>query len=76
MIPNHVLHDLCPDERVAILSRGGEIHFHVHQASADPAAIHAHAQREGARVLTTHMSDHGEILDFVEYRERDLGGEG
>ena len=76
MIPNHVLHDLGPDERVAILSRGGEIHFHVHPASTDPAAIHAHAKRQGSRVLTTHMSDYQEILDFVAYRERDVGGEG
>ena len=78
MIPNHVLHDLGPDERVAILARGGEIHFHfhVHPASADPSAIHAHAEREGARVLTTHMGDRQQILDFVAYRERDVGGEG
>jgi len=61
---------------VAILSRSGEIHFHVHSASDDPAAVHAHAQREGARVLTTHLRDHREILDFVAYRERDVGGEG
>lgn len=58
MIPTHVLHDLCPDEQVAILARGGELHFHVHPTSADPAAIHAHAEREGFRVLTTHMRDH------------------
>ena len=76
MIPNHVLHDLWPDERVAILSRGGEIHFHVHPASDDATAIHAHAKREGSRVLTTHMRDYREILDFVAYRERDVGGEG
>jgi hypothetical protein len=76
MIPNHILNNLGADERVAILCRGSEIHFHIHPASDDPAAIHAHAEREGSRVLTTHMRDHREILDFVAYRERDVGGEG
>lgn len=46
MIPNHVLHDLGPDERVAMLSRSGAIHFHVHPVTDDPAAIRAHAERE------------------------------
>jgi hypothetical protein len=76
MIPTHVLNGLGPDDRVAILSRRGEIHFHVHPASDDPAAVRARVAREGSRVLTTHMSDHREILDFVAYRERDIGGEG
>lgn len=76
MIPTHVLDNLGPDQRVAILSRGAEIHFHVHAAADDPAAIHAHAEREGARVLTTHMRDRREILDFVAFREREVGGEG
>lgn len=76
MIPTHVLDNLGPDERVAILSRGDEIHFHVHPASDDAAVIHAHAGREGSRVLATHMRDRRDILDFVAYRERDVGGEG
>ena len=41
MIPNHVLNDLKPDERVAILARGSEIHFHVHPATDTPEAVRA-----------------------------------
>ncbi len=36
MIPTHVLTDLKPDESVAVLSRGGEIHIHVHTAADTP----------------------------------------
>jgi hypothetical protein len=75
MIPNHVLNDLKPDERVAILSWGGEIHFHVHPAAADPEAVRALAAREGSEVLTTHMRNHAAIRAFVASRERDVGGE-
>ena len=76
MIPNHILNDLTPNDRVAILSRGGEIHFLVHSAAADPATIRADAARAGSRVLTTHMRDGVEIKEFVASRERDVGGEG
>jgi hypothetical protein len=76
MIPNHVLNDLTPGDRVAILSRGGEIHFLVHPASDDPDAIRAHADREGSEVLATHMWDPVAIREFVASRERDVGGEG
>ena len=47
MIPTHVLTDLKPDERVAVLSRGGEIHFHVHPASDEPDAVRAFAAARG-----------------------------
>ena len=76
MIPNHVLDDLTPDNRVAILARGGEIHFLVHPAADDPGSIRAHAAREGSTVLTTHMSDRDAIRAFVASRERDVGGQG
>jgi hypothetical protein len=76
MIPNHVLNELTPETRVAILSRGGEIHFHVHPATDDPAAVRAFAEREGSEALATHLSDHAEIQAFVAARERDVGGEG
>jgi hypothetical protein len=76
MIPNHVLNGLSSDDRVAILARRGEIHFLVHPASDDPAAIRAHAEREGSTVLRTHMRDHAAIREFVASRERDIGGEG
>jgi hypothetical protein len=76
MIPNHVLNRLTPDDRVAVLARDGEIHFLVHPASDDPAAIRASAAREGSEVLRTHMRDHAEIREFVASRERDIGGEG
>jgi hypothetical protein len=76
VIPSHVLSNLSPDERVAILSRGGEIHFLVHPASDRPATILAHARRQGSEVLTTHMRDAAAIRKFVASRERDIGGEG
>jgi hypothetical protein len=76
MIPTHVLSDLQPDECVAILSRGGEIHFHVHPATEKPDAIRAFASAEGSEVLTTHMRDEAAIRVFAASRERDVGGEG
>lgn len=76
MIPNHLLNDLTPQDRIAILARGGEIHFIVHPLSDDPSLIQAYAERVGSRVLRTHMRDQEEILRFVEGRERDVGGEG
>lgn len=75
MIPTHVLTDLKPDERVAVLSRGSEVHFHVHPASDTPEAVRVYAAREGSAVLTTHMRDPAEIRAFVASRERDVGGE-
>ena len=75
MIPNHILTDLKPDERVAILSRGGEIHFHVHPASDEPGTVRAFAAGEGVEVLATHLQDHVEIRAIVASRERDVGGE-
>jgi hypothetical protein len=76
VIPNHILNGLTPNDRIAILSRGGEIHFLVHPAAADQAVIRTDAARGGSRVLTTHMLDGGEIQEFVAFRERDVGGEG
>jgi hypothetical protein len=75
VIPTHVLTDLKPDERVAVLTRGGEIHFHVHPASDEPDAIRAFAVAQGSGVLATHLRDHAEILALVAPRERDVGGE-
>ena len=76
MIANHVLNALTPDDCVAILSRGGVIHFHIHPASDTLTTIQAFAKREGSEVLTTHMRDHAAIQEFVVSRERDVGGEG
>ena len=75
MIPTHVLTDLKPDERVAVLSRGGEIHFHVHPSSDEPATVRAFAAGEGSEVLATHLREHAEIRAMVASRERDVGGE-
>ena len=75
MIPNHILAELRPDERVAILSRGDEIHFHVHPASAGADTVRAFAAGEGSEVLATHLHDHAEIRAIVASRERDVGGE-
>jgi hypothetical protein len=70
-----MLTDLKPDERVAVLSRDGEIHFHVHPAADEPDAVRAFAAREGAEVLAPHLQDHAEILALVASRERDVGGD-
>ena len=79
MIPSHILDGLGPEDRVAILARGGsrdELHFLVHGASDGPGVILAHAARDGSEVLATHMRDKLAILEFVAARERDVGGEG
>lgn len=75
MIPTHLLTDLQPDECLAILSRGGEIHFHIHPATDKPDVIRAFAAAEGSEVLTTHMRDNAAIRAFIASRERDVGGE-
>lgn len=75
MIPTHLLTDLQPDECVAILSRGGEIHFHIHPATDKPDVIRAFAAAEGSEVLTTHMRDNAANRAFIASRERDVGGE-
>jgi hypothetical protein len=76
MIPTHILTDLASDECVAVLSRGGEIHFRVHPAAADAAAVRAAAAADGAEVLATHLRDHAAIRALVAAQERDVGGEG
>jgi hypothetical protein len=76
MIPQHVLNDLGPDDRVAILARDGELHFLVHRASDDPDRVNDYAARDGSEVLATHLQDKETILEFVAGRERDVGGEG
>jgi hypothetical protein len=76
MIPQHVLDDLGPDDRVAILAREGELHFFVHQASDTPDRVNDYAARDGSEVLATHLQDKQAILEFVGGRERDVGGEG
>lgn len=76
MIPNHILDDLGPDDRVAVLSRGGELRFVVHRA-ADPAdGIRATAALDGCEVLATHLRDKSDLLELAKGRERDIGGEG
>ena len=76
MIPQHVLDDLGPDDRVAILAREGELHFLVHGASDGPDRVKEYAARDGSEVLATHLQDRRVILEFVAGRERDVGGEG
>ena len=76
MIPQHILDDLGPDDRVAVLARGGELHFWVHPAAAPAAAVQAYADRDGSRVVASHLRDKKEILALVAGRERDIGGEG
>jgi len=76
MIPQHVLDNLGAGQRVAVLARGGELHFLVHEAGADAARIRADAARAGSEVVATHLSDREAILALVAGRERDVGGEG
>jgi hypothetical protein len=76
MIPNHVLNDLGPDDRVAVLSRRGKLHFLVHRVDDPAAEITACAGRDGCEVLATHMKDKAAILELVADREPDVGGEG
>jgi hypothetical protein len=76
MIPNHILTDLGPEDRVAVLTRAGGIHFHVHPASDTPAAVEAFAAAEGSRVLASHLRDHDQIRALVASRDPDTGGEG
>jgi hypothetical protein len=76
MIPQHILDDLGAGQRVAVLARGGELHFLVHEAGTDVAQIRADADRHGSEVVATHLSDKDFILALVAGRERDVGGEG
>lgn len=76
MIPQHVLDNLGPEQRVAILSRDGELHFLVHLATDGPAHIQEYADRDKSQIVTTHMHDKAAILALVAGRERDVGGEG
>jgi hypothetical protein len=76
MIPSHILDNLGPQDRVAILVRGGELSFLVHGAAEAADAIRQGAARDGAEVLATHMRDKAAILEFVAGRERDVGGQG
>ena len=75
MIPTHILDNLSPDERVAVLTRGGELQFRVHRAADAADAIRAEAARDGCEVLATHLQDKAAILELVAGRERDVGGE-
>src|SRR4051812_11193623 len=57
MIPQHILDDLGPDDRVAVLVRDGELHFLVHAATAPASEVRAYADRDGSEVLATHLRD-------------------
>lgn len=76
MIPQHVLDNLGPDQRVAILTRDGELHFLVHEATDGPEHIQDYADRDRSQIVATHMRDKEAILALVAGLERDVGGEG
>ena len=76
MIPNHVLNNLGPEDRIAVLTRRGELRFLVHGEDEPAAAITARADRDGCKVLATHMRDEAAILELIADREPDVGGEG
>ena len=69
MIPHHVLDDLGPNDRVAILAREGELHFFVHLASDGPDGLMI-TRRDGSEVLATHLRDKQVILEPVAGRRR------
>jgi hypothetical protein len=75
MIPHHVLEDLGPNQRVAVLAYEGDLHFLVHSTAAVPADIKEYADRDGSEVMATHMGDPEAILALVAGLERDVGGE-
>ena len=75
MIPNHILNSLTENDRIAVLTDAGGIRILVHPASDSPEAIRAHAARSGFGVLATHLQDRSAILELVESREQDVGGE-
>lgn len=75
MIPQHVLDNLGPEQRVAILIRDGELHFLVHKATDGPEHIQEYADRNKSQIVATHMHDKAAILALVAERERDVGGE-
>jgi hypothetical protein len=76
MMPNHILDDLRPDQRVSILARLGELHFFVHEASISRVEVQDYANRDGSEILAAHLQDKEVILAFVSAREKDIGGEG
>jgi hypothetical protein len=75
VIPTHLLTNLLPGDRVAVLTRGGETHFLVHPAGDSPDAVRA-AAGTGCEVLATHLKDPAAIEALLAPRERDVGGEG
>jgi hypothetical protein len=75
MIPQHILDNLGSDERVAVLTRNGELHFLVHKATDGPDQIQAYADRDHSHIVATHMRDKEAILALVAGLERDIGGE-
>lgn len=67
---------MAPNQRVAVLVREWELHFLVHAAAALPAGIKEYADRDGSKVVATHMGDRDAILALVAGLERgDVGGE-
>jgi hypothetical protein len=76
MIPNHVLDELTPDKRIAVLSQNGKLHFLVHLAGDDAEAIRMQAERDGSKALATHLKDKAATREYVATLEPDVGGEG
>jgi hypothetical protein len=75
MINQRALDELGPDDRIAVLARGGEFHLLVHRAQDSPADVQARARRDGSEVVATHLRDKKEILDLVAERKRYPGAE-
>jgi hypothetical protein len=62
MIPQRILDALGPDDRVAVLTRGGELRFLVHPAAVDRAPRRTTTGRDGNEVVPTHVRDGDMIL--------------
>jgi hypothetical protein len=76
MIPNHILDGLNSGQRIAILARGEQLDFLVHQAGESAGRLREVADRDGFDVLATHLKDRRAVLRFVTAREYEIGGEG
>jgi hypothetical protein len=75
MFPQHILDDLGPDDRVAVLAREGELYF---WSTGRPTARPMCGPAPGGRGPRWWPRTCGtrEILDLVAERKRNPGGQG
>jgi hypothetical protein len=76
MIPTHILDGLTIDQRIAILAKGDQLEFLIHDEGDSEWLLQEYADRDGLDVLATHLRDRRAILRFVNPRQYEMGGEG